>query len=249
MSRGDDAPPRAAVVLVAGGIGSRIGAPTNKVYLPIRQRAILLYSLETLSLSPSVTEVVIVVRPGDTDVVASLLEAPLSSEEAPGPTRIRTAHGGATRHDSEWNGIVALRPEIEAGEVDVVAVHDGARPFASLALVERVLTRAGETGGAIPGSPIEGPLYSLDENRFVAPSDHAWAQTPQAFAAPVLLDAHTAARRDGFSGKDTAEVVQRYSSQSIALVPGDPRNIKVTFQADLDRAEILAGGWRAGAWT
>lgn len=249
MPRGDDATPRAAVVLVAGGIGSRIGAPTNKVYLPIRDRAILLYSLETLCLCASVTEIVIVVRPDDTDVVASLVDAPLLSEATPDTTRIRTAHGGATRHDSEWNGLVALRPEIEAGEVDVVAVHDGARPFASRALVERVLAQAGETGGAIPGSPIEGPLYSLDENRFVAASDHAWAQTPQAFAAAILLDAHTAAHRDGFSGKDTAEVVQRYTSQSITLVAGDPRNIKVTFQADLDRAEVLAADWRAGAWT
>lgn len=233
---------RAAVVLLAGGMGARMQSGINKVYLSIQQRSMIDYSFETVIACPSVTEIVLVTRPEDADRVERLLQ-PID-----GGPRIRGTNGGATRHESERAGIDALRAEIEEGEIDVIAVHDGARPFMSLDLLGRVLDEAAASGGAIPACPVEDALYALDIEDFVDSSEYVWSQTPQAFAARVILAAHDAARDAGFEGVDTAEVVATFSDQPIKVVPGEPRNVKVTFREDLASAEASAPAWRPGGW-
>jgi 2-C-methyl-D-erythritol 4-phosphate cytidylyltransferase len=215
-------------------------ADRNKVYLSIRDQPILAYSLETVARAPGVAEVVVVARPEDEAEVAPLVTGIL------GRDRVRLVHGGPTRHASEHNGIEALRPQIEAGEIDVVAVHDGARPFASPALFDRVLSVAATVGGAIPGTPVEEALYALDQQTYVDASEYVWAQTPQAFAATPLLDAHAAAHDQGFEGLDTAQVVETYGGQAIEVVAGESTNIKITFNTDLEVAEGIADNWHAG---
>ncbi len=227
---------RAAVVLLAGGMGNRMQADVNKVYLPIKQRGMIDYSFETAIGCPVVSHVVLVIRPMDTGFVEHL-EQPA----AHGP-EIRRTFGGDTRHASEHAGVAALRAEIDAGAIDIVAVHDGARPFMSPDLLRRVLDEAAESGGAIAACPVEDTLFALDRRTFVDSAEYMWAQTPQAFDAAVLLAAHDAADEAGFTGVDTAEVVERFSDQPIKVVLGEAANIKVTYQHDLKAAEATANG-------
>lgn len=239
-----------AAVVLAGGRGSRLRREVNKVYLPIGGRDMLEMPLETFARSDEVDRIVIVARDDDVDRLADLLQ-PLQDRV---PTSV--VIGGATRHQSERRGIESLAEPIESGAVDLVAVHDGARPFLTLGLLHRVVDAARVHGGAVPALPVEGVLYRRDGIDALRLDDSVLrrVQTPQVFAARPLLDAYREAEREGVEGVDTAETVERFTDLAVALVPGDPDNLKVTFVEDLLAAEELARlwtpeGWRSGSET
>ena len=217
----------AAVVILAAGAGQRVGAGSNKVLLPLGDRPVLAWSvLDALTLA-DVRRVLVVVRPGEHDLVAGALGPHLGGSE------VVVVEGGASRHASEWNALRALRPEIASGAIDVVAIHDGARPLAGAALFEATIAAAHEHGGAIPCVRLPG-LLALDGHELPAELDGV--QTPQAFRAPELLAAYERAEADGFDGTDTAGCWARYCDLPVAAVPSSPRNLKITFPEDLDLA-------------
>jgi 2-C-methyl-D-erythritol 4-phosphate cytidylyltransferase len=238
-------PMSVAVIVLAGGSGARIGREVNKVFLPLGKRVTLGYSLATMDRASLVDEVVLVVR--DEDRTAA--EAVVTGCSATKPPTIVT--GGMSRHQSELAGLEAIAPAIEAGQIELVAIHDGARPFASLPLLQAVLEAASAHGGAVPALPIGERLYRKAGDRLVllASDSLRRVQTPQAFRAGPLLAAYRMASAAGFEGIDTAETVQRFAGTVIATVPGDPRNIKVTFVEDFFTAEDLALRWEDGVWT
>ena len=218
-------------MILAAGAGQRVGAGSNKVLLPLGDRPVLAWSvLDALALA-AVRRVLVVVRPGEHDLVAEALEPHLGASE------VGVVEGGATRHASEWNALLALRTEIEAGELDVVAIHDGARPLAGAPLFEATIAAAREHGGAIPCVRLPG-LLALDGHAL--PPELDGVQTPQAFRAAELLASYTAAERDGFDGTDTAGCWARYTDLPVAAVPSTPRNLKITFPEDLTLALRLA---------
>jgi 2-C-methyl-D-erythritol 4-phosphate cytidylyltransferase len=229
---------RTAAILLAGGSGTRLRRSENKVYLRVGGRRLLSWSLERFQASPLVDEIVLVIRAADAEQV-SALEAP--------PEKLRViVEGGSTRHASEHAGLDAIAGAIEAGAIGLVLIHDAARPFVSDDLLTRVIETARRVGGAVPSLPLETPVFrSLGPHRLaqVAVDDLRRVQTPQAFWASELLAAYRNAAGDGFTGVDTAESVQRYSDLQVEAVPGDPRNIKVTFVEDLFAAEELASTW------
>lgn len=221
-----------AVVVLGAGSGSRVGAAVNKVLLPLGDAPVLAWSVRDALATPGVRRVVVVVRPGEQDSVAAALTPHLGEGE------VLLVEGGATRHASEWAALSVLRESIEAGDVDVVAIHDGARPLAGRALLEAVVAAARDSGGAIPVVPVTG-LLARDLSG--SPDGLAGVQTPQAFAAADLLAAHTAAHADGFEGTDTASVLERYApGLRIAALAGSPLNLKITFAEDIDVAARLA---------
>lgn len=224
--------PATAVVLLAAGSGSRVGADRNKVLLPLGDRPVLAWSLSTVLALPAVRRVVLVVRPGEADRVAEAVAPYLGDRE------VQVVDGGASRHASEWQAIRLLAPAIDAGEIDLVAVHDGARPLAGAALWESVLAAAREYGGAIPVAPLSG-LVTADLR--VVPGELAGVQTPQAFSAGALLAAYRAASAAGFEATDTAGCLERYADVRIAAVASGPGNLKITFPEDLGLAEALQG--------
>ena len=238
-----------AAVVLAGGSGSRVGAERNKVLLPLADEPLLAHSVHRALALPDVTLVLVVVRPGDEDLVAEAiadrgaLPAPCGDRtpETPSPPVV-TAQGGATRHRSELSALQTLAPRIGAGEVDVVAVHDAARPLASSDLWSRVVSGAREHGGAIPVSPAPG-VVEVD-GLAGSPAGEEWVtvQTPQAFRAEPLLAAYLAAERDAFEGTDTAACVAAYSDLRVVSVPGEATNLKVTYPDDLALAERLLTG-------
>lgn len=220
----------AAVVILAAGAGSRVGAGLNKVLLALGDAPVLAWSVRDALALPDVGRVVLVVAPGEREVVGAAVGPHLGDRE------VVVVEGGATRHASEWSALRALAPEIEAGEIDVVAIHDGARPLAGTELFARTIRTAREQGGAIPVVPLPG-LVSADGTP--VPDGVAGVQTPQAFRAGDLLAAHTRAAADGFEGTDTASCLERYTDLRIVAVPSSPLNLKITFAEDLTLAERL----------
>lgn len=229
--------PTAVAVVLAGGSGSRFGRPRNKVYLPLAGSTVVGWALRGFD-HPRIGRIVLVHRAEDADLARS------AAADAGRPVELVT--GGAERHDSEWRALSYLAADIETGAVDVVLMHDAARPIVAAALVTTVVDVARSSGAAIPGLALE------DVGDLVPPpapgSRLVRVQTPQAFRAAPLLAAYAAAERDGFRGTDTASCVERYSDLPVQCVPGDPAGLKVTYSGDLAAVEaVLAGRASAGS--
>jgi 2-C-methyl-D-erythritol 4-phosphate cytidylyltransferase len=219
-------PPRAAVVLLAAGSGTRVGAATNKVLLPLAGTPVLAWSLRHVRALPYVDHVVVVHRPQDCAEI-----------EAAG-VGLQLVEGGDTRHASEWNALQALAKRIDAGELDVVAIHDSARPLADSGLFDAVLRVAAARGGAIPVRRQPGLLHR-DPGAPPFDTELVAVQTPQAFRAEPLLTAYRRADTDGFTGTDTASCLRAYTDVEIHGVPSPATNLKITFPEDVALAERL----------
>jgi len=218
--------------MLAAGDGTRVGHNTNKVLLPLAGRRVFTWAIRWAMSLPHIWDIVLVIRETDRASVAAILDRELEGHE------ITVVTGGSSRHESEWKAIQVLRPAIEAAEIDVVVIHDAARPLAGAALFRDVIDAAHAYGGALPVRD-QPALTRIRENG--APHDERTVavQTPQAFRARPLLTAYTRADRDGFIGTDTASCVERYTDLVVRCVAGDARNIKITFPEDLFLAERL----------
>ncbi len=202
------------VVVVAAGGGTRFGAP--KQFAPLGTSTVLERSVAT---AVSVADGVVVVLP--TDRVA----------DAPGGVCVTA--GGATRSASVRAGL-ALVPD----DVEVVIVHDAARPFATDALYAAVIAavRAG-ADAAVPALPIADTVKRIDGVEVVATvprDDLVVVQTPQAFAAAALRAAHAG----GGEGTDDAAMIEAAGGR-VVVVAGEHRNFKITVPADLAVAAAL----------
>lgn len=221
-----------AVVILAAGSGSRVGAEVNKVLLPLGDAPVLAWSVRTVLALPDVSRVVLVVRPEDRPAITSALAPHLGDRE------VLVVDGGASRHASEWAAVRVLAADIDSGAVELVAVHDGARPLASAQLWIDVIEAARRHGGAIPVVPVDHVLHP--DLTVVAESVGA-VQTPQAFEASALLAAYSCAAEEQFEGTDTAASLARYAQVIVAAVPSTERNLKITFPEDVALAAALIG--------
>jgi 2-C-methyl-D-erythritol 4-phosphate cytidylyltransferase len=220
----------ASAVVVAGGAGARMESAAGgvrKQYLEVSGRPILQWALRPFLDHPAVGEVVVVVPAVDLKAPPSwLLELP-----------VKLVAGGGERSDSVWNGLQAVSPASE-----VVLVHDGARPFVSRELIDRVLEHA-YAGGTVPAIRATDTIKEADDAGFVrrtADRTRLWhAQTPQGFPRALLLDAYRRARREGWSSTDDASVVEQAGSP-VRLVTGATENLKITRPTDLELAELVA---------
>lgn len=231
--------PSAAVVVLAAGSGSRVGAAVNKVLLPLHGLPLLAWSVRTVLQLTGVDPVVVVCRPGERAVVVAALTPVVGDRE------VLLIDGGTTRQASEQAALDLLAPRVAEGSIDVIAIHDGARPLATVELYERTLATAREHGGAVPAADLPG-LLPREEAGVPAPSGPGTrlvgVQTPQAFRAAPLLAAYAAASAAGFDGTDTAAVFAQFApgdELSIRAVASGPGNLKVTWAEDVAVAERL----------
>jgi 2-C-methyl-D-erythritol 4-phosphate cytidylyltransferase len=215
-------------VLAAAGSGERLGADRPKAFVRLGDRPLLAESLERLEASAWVDAIVVAAPPGWEEPVILLAE-----ELGCGKVSSSVA-GGSSRGESVKNALAEV-PE----EAAVVVVHDAARPLLEDGVVERVLTALNEGwDGAIPGLPIADTVKRVDDERVVETLDRGElraVQTPQAFVAPVLRDACAG---DVSAASDCASLVESRGGR-VKVVPGDPRLLKITDAADLDRVSAL----------
>ena len=216
-----------AVVIPAGGVGRRLGSRTPKQLLRLGTRTILALTVEHFTRHPAVSAVVVAAPAAHLARTRRALAAVHRS------AIVQVVTGGAERQESVWLGLQAA-PEDAA----VIVVHDAVRPFITRALVDRVIAAARSGGGAICALPIAETVKRVRDAVVEATVDRSalWAvQTPQAFRAALLREAHEKARRDGFLGTDESMLVERLG-HPVAVVPGLPDNVKITTPADLARA-------------
>ncbi|MFB3903029.1 MAG: 2-C-methyl-D-erythritol 4-phosphate cytidylyltransferase [Acidobacteriota bacterium] len=208
------------LILAAAGAGSRFGSTVPKQFIPLDGVPVYLRSLEAFE--PLVDHAVVVVPAGWIDRVACDMR-----ERWPG--RIRVEAGGEQRQDSVRRGLLALPP------VEIVLVHDAARPYVSRTLIKRVLDESWRSGACIPGLPVSQTVKEVAGSTIVRTLDRrrlVLAQTPQGFRREILWRAFEAAEKDGFFGTDESILVERIGLP-VSVVEGEPGNIKITFRQDM----------------
>lgn len=237
---------QAVGVVLAAGLGTRVGADGNKAYLPLAGRSMLAWALHTLIQLPEIARTILVYRAGEITLARDTLQVELGS------AAVEFVEGGDTRHASETNVLRYLAGDIESDAVDVVVIHDAARPLAGPDMFVEAVTLARRFGGALPALPIRD-LARHDDNGMCAVSDQSTlvrVQTPQAFRALDLLRAYRSAERDGFEGTDTSSCIERYTEIEVQTFPGRADNLKVTYARDVAVAQHLLlnpdgpAGWR-----
>ncbi len=226
------------MVVLAAGSGSRVGAEVNKILLDVAGVPLIVHSLRAALNTPGVSRVVLVARPGEEPELSEAVTPHLAERE------VSLVAGGDSRHASEWQALQVLASDIDAGRIDTVAIHDGARPLATPALFTATIDTAQRYGGAVPMVTISSVLR---RDGGAAPSRLGAVQTPQAFRAAPLLAAYRQASADGFEGTDTASCLERYADVAIHAVPAPATNLKVTFAEDVATAEQLIRAGDAGS--
>lgn len=220
-------------VVLAAGMGTRVGADGNKAYLPLDGRSMLVWSLDTLARVPEIARTVLVFRQGESELARTTVAREL------GAAAVEFVEGGPTRHASESNMLRHLAADIESGAVDAVVIHDAARPLADAAMFGTALALAREFGGALPALPADGLARVTEHGVETVPGPLVRVQTPQAFRARELLDAYRLAERDGFEGTDTSSCIERYTDVAVRTFPGSAANLKVTYAGDIGIAHRL----------
>lgn len=224
---------RAAAIVPAAGRGTRLGLKTPKAFVDLGGEPLLARTIDAICASRRVAAVLPVLPRAQLRLFARL-------RERRGWERCLPAvAGGRERQDSVAAGLRAL-PD----DVDLVVIHDGARPFVTAALIDRVLAAARRHGAAIAAVPAQDTVKRVTPDLFLdgtVDRRTLWlAQTPQAFQVGLLREAHARARAAGLDATDDAALVEALG-HPVRVVPGSRANFKITTREDLALARALAG--------
>lgn len=221
--------PAVCAVIVAAGSSRRMGGE-NKLLLEIDGVPVLARTLSAFQKCAAIRDIVLVCREQDIMPYTELAKA-FSIDKLCTVTR-----GGETRTESVLAGITAA-PE----NAVLVAVHDGARPLVSEAVITEAVTTAAEYGAAAPVVPVKDSIKRIENGKIAAdvPRDTlAAVQTPQVFRRELLLDALQSAAASGRSFTDDCAAVEELG-QTVSATEGSYENIKVTTPEDILVAEAF----------
>ena len=224
---------RFGAVLLAGGDSTRMGGGRSKVLAPLGGQPALLRPLRVLCSCRYVKKLCLVCREQEMDELARLVR-----EAGPlGGRTIRFALAGRDRQDSVWNGVQAL-----GDECGYVLIHDGARPFVTVRVIEDAVAQAARSGAAAPAVPVKDTIKEVRDGLVERTLDRSAlyaVQTPQVFDGDLIRAALQKALDDAARLTDDCAAVERLGMK-VVLTRGDERNIKLTTPADLLIGEVLA---------
>jgi 2-C-methyl-D-erythritol 4-phosphate cytidylyltransferase len=223
----------ATAIIVAAGEGRRVGGNTPKAFLPLCGRPMLLRTLDRFLSARSIGKVIVVVSPAQLSRAQAILEndAALSN----GAWALQT--GGATRQESVRRGL-----ELTGDDDDVIAIHDGARPFVSPALIDRAVEAARDKGAVVVALKARDTIKQVSIDGWIQSTlarDSLWQiQTPQVFRREIVLAVHAWGARAGIEATDDAMLVEKNGGR-VFVLEGESTNLKITFADDLWLAETM----------
>jgi 2-C-methyl-D-erythritol 4-phosphate cytidylyltransferase len=228
------------VIIPAAGLGTRM-APAGKKGVPSKQffeingTPIVVHTLRVFARNKQISRIVVAVRKNEMERFRAQLEKEKLS------ARVEVVEGGEHRQESVANALDHLK----AAPDDIVLVHDAVRPFVDDEIIASVIHEVERHGAAIAGLPAVDTIKQVDRAADGAiitstiPRERVvQAQTPQGFRYELIKLAFDSAKADGFTGTDEASLVERLG-ESVWVVMGSARNIKITTPADMELAEFL----------
>jgi 2-C-methyl-D-erythritol 4-phosphate cytidylyltransferase len=228
------------VIIPAAGLGTRMAPPgkkasASKQFLEINGTPIVFHTLRVFARNRQVTQIVVALRKNEMDQFRRQLEKEKLA------AKVETVEGGEHRQQSVANALAHTK----ADNGDVVLIHDAVRPFVDDEMIASVIREVEKHGAAIAGLPAVDTIKQVEraaEGAIITstiPRERVvQAQTPQGFRYELIQRAFASAAADGFMGTDEASLVERLG-ESVWVVMGSARNIKITTPADLELAEFL----------
>lgn len=226
---------RVGVIVPAAGAGRRLGGPQVKALVRLGEQPLLAWALAGVEANHHVDSVVVVTHPSIADAVAELVAVRGFAKVA------AVVPGGPTRRASVAAGLAAL-----AADAAYVAVHDACRPLVAAGAIDRLLDALQAMDGRYgiaPGVAVTDTVRRVgdgDRSGGIVDREELRAiQTPQLYLRAALEEAHRGAVSAGEAGEaDDAVLVER-AGYPVAVVPGEPENLKITTPVDLLAAEAL----------
>ncbi len=223
---------KVTAVILAAGIGKRMGTGISKQYLKIGEKPILVHTLEKFEKASKIDNIIIVVSKTNITYVREEICEKYAISKV---TDITV--GGKERQDSVKNGLRCLD-----SDTDIVVIHDGVRPFISPEYIDILIRDVREKGAITLGVPVKDTVKSVEYDGCVSKTldrSTLWlTQTPQVFLRNIICDAYEQAYRDGVYGTDDAALVE-CMGVPVVMIPGSNENIKITTPEDLDMGTFL----------
>lgn len=215
-----------ATIIVAGGSGTRMGGDRPKQFLNLAGEPVLLHTLRAFSQFDPTMRLIVVLPADHLDIWESIY-AKCGHKI---PHMLTT--GGEQRFHSVKNGLALV------GDAELVAVHDGVRPFVDQATIDRAFSAAAQFGAAVPVLPVDDTLREIEgtESHWVDRGRFVRIQTPQCFRSAMLKKAYEQEYSASFT--DDASVVERMGER-VELVEGNVENFKITVPFHLHVAETV----------
>ncbi len=211
-----------SLIIVAAGFGRRLGG-VDKAFVKIAGKEIILYSFETFEKVPQIKEKIIVVNKENVDKAKNVFRG----------KNVKFVFGGRLRAESVKNGVLIAKKNF-------VMVHDAARPFVSLPLIERIIDALKDADSVIPALKVK-PTIKIVENSFVSRTlkrdTLVVVQTPQLFRKEQLLSAYE--KFADLSGITDESMLIEKLGKPVRVVEGEEKNLKITTPLDLIVAEEI----------
>ncbi len=219
------------LIIPAGGFGSRLGKGMPKALVPITGKPILYWTLKRLLKLEWVDCPIVIVPPGCIDTFRKEV---IQKFHLPSCNFVE---GGHERQFSVYNGLQHVNKQAE-----IVVIHDCARPFVPIQCVYESIEKAKSIGAATVAIPSINTILEVDERLFLKNTPNRKyiyeCQTPQTFRKEIIISAHKEAKERGMVYTDDATLV-REIGHNVAIVIGDPVNIKITLPFDIGLSEYL----------
>lgn len=217
------------VIIPAAGQGKRMGAGRNKLFLELDEIPIFIHTLQVFEKDQNCSGVILVINNLEKkDFQASLKKFGIKKV-------VGFVSGGEERQYSVYHGVQAIQSN------GIVLVHDGARPFLDVKLINDLVDGAEQYGASVLAIPVKDTVKKVIGNKVKETVERTglWAiQTPQAFRMPLLRRAHELAMKEGFLGTDDASLVERLG-HDVIIIEGSYDNIKLTTPEDLFFADAI----------
>lgn len=217
-----------SVIIPAAGQGKRMKAGMNKQFLELRGEPLIIHTVRLFVHDASCQKIVLVANRDECVMMKTLMEKYQLS-------KVVVIEGGEERQDSVRNGLAYVEEE------QIVLVHDGARPFVTDVVIKRLIHKAAKSGAATVAVPVKDTIKRVFSGKVIdtLKRDELWLiQTPQAFKAPLLKEAHKRALEAELIGTDDASLVE-WLGHEVVISEGDYQNIKLTTPEDIVFAEAI----------
>lgn len=244
---------KSVAIILAAGRGKRMKSDTAKQYLLLKNKPILSYAIKAFDES-NVDEIIIVVGKNEIEYCKENILKDTSLR-----TKYSIIEGGKERYDSVYCGLQKI------DDAEYVLIHDGARPFISAALINKMIAELNVNKACIAGVPSKDTMKIVDKNQIVVATpdrDMLWSiQTPQCFSYNIIREAYNMLmhqlyvqpweetegnEKNGFSSiTDDAMIVETFLHYPVTVVQGSYNNIKITTSEDLVIGEKFLEDWES----
>lgn len=224
------------MILLAGGSSTRMGQLGKKEFLPLDGGTVLSCAAAAF-LKTNLFSTVAVAYPAS-ELAATKKAFFTLSENSDFSKKLIFVQGGETRQESVLRALRSIKKNCKQNEMpQTVLIHDGARPFVSSALVRKTLKAAQKFGAAVPAlEPVETQKEINSKKKIVRHLQRknlAAVQTPQGFNFEKILQFHERAKKDSLECTDDTEIWDNYAEQKAHVIPGESKNIKITYPKDV----------------